>query len=159
MDIATLQSMLRQRDGEVAVLKEDNVAKQEELLHTLQSLQAAQKRAEDLRCQTASLTNQIDILREALRQRDGDVDIILGDMEQYKAVQNALEAREHECHRLQDIVTESTQQLAGLKHQLQTTVDEASMLRAALRERDTQVEELSVKVMRTDVPFLWKYVR
>jgi hypothetical protein len=88
VDVATLQSMLRQKEQELGVLREDNSAKQKELLHALELLQGAHKREGELRCQAQSLSNQLDLARDALQQSNNDVDTLQKEIEELGASDN-----------------------------------------------------------------------
>lgn len=88
VDVATLQSMLRQKEQELGVLREDNSAKQKELLHALELLQGAHKREGELRCQAQSLANQLDLARDALQQSNNDVDTLQKEIEELAATGN-----------------------------------------------------------------------
>lgn len=69
VDVATLQSMLRAKEKELGVLREDNAAKEGELMRALELLQGAHKREGELTRQVASLGGQLELAREELRER------------------------------------------------------------------------------------------
>ena len=87
MDMATLQSMLREREKELAVLREDNAAKESELLLALSSLSDASQRESQLQRKTQDLSEQLNLAQEELKNQ-GDME---EDMEKAVAERREME--------------------------------------------------------------------
>ena len=71
--------MLRRREDELHIMKEDSAAKEKELLHALELLQGAQQRESELRRQAQNLSNQLDLALDALEAAQKDPTTTLED--------------------------------------------------------------------------------
>ena len=142
VDVATLQSMLRQKEQELGVLREDNSAKQKELLHALELLQGANKREGELRCQAQSLSNQLDLARDALQQSNSDIDTLQKEIEELGAVENDDKARS--VLRAQLEATKAA--LAVARDDAEVFQNKAATLQSALKASEQQCSAINEKL-------------
>lgn len=144
--------MLRQKDDELVVLRQDNADKQEELVRTLRALHASQTAAQDARREAANLAGQLDIVREALAQagpgseEEEEEEELQSHVEKVRAAQAALAVREGECAALAAEVAGLGEALAEARSEAGARGECAAVLAATLRERDREVGEGRAKV-------------
>jgi len=145
VDVATLQSMLRQKEQELGVLREDNSAKQKELLHALELLQGAHKREGELRCQAHSLANQLDLARDALQQSNNDVDILQKEIEEMGAVDDAAVGDNAESALLAQLEAAKAA-LAGAREDAEIYKSKAATLESALKASEEEAINIQEKL-------------
>jgi chromosome segregation ATPase len=133
VDVSVMQAMLREKEGELAVWREDAGAKGRELIRALELLQAAQTRESELRCQAANLTGQLMIMQDALMQSEVDLD----DLEQQIAELNG-----------NSETVNSMTQLAQARADAERYASRAAALESALLESERRVQELEAKAGR-----------
>jgi hypothetical protein len=137
VDVATLQSMLRQKEQELGVLREDNSAKQKELLHALELLQGAHKREGELRCVAQSLSNQLDLARDALQQSNSDVDTLQKEIEELGAANNTILSDDAQSVLLLQLEAAKTS-LAVARDEAEYYKNKAATLESALKASEEQ---------------------
>ena len=145
-DLATLHSLLRQRDGEISVLQEDNGAKERELLHVLDLLQAAHTREGELRRQACNLAGQLDIMRDALQQTDGDLDALESAIAELG--EDAFGGDGTELPSARRDAQAGLEQLALAREEAEVHKSKAAVLGSALKAAEEKSSTLQVQVAR-----------
>jgi chromosome segregation ATPase len=145
VDVATLQSMLRQKEQELGVLREDNSAKQKELLHALELLQGAHKREHELRCTAQNLSNQLDLARDALQQSNSDIDSLQKEVEELAAVRNANLEEVAESALLEQLETAKAA-LAMARNDAELYKNKAATLQSALQASEEKYSTCQEKL-------------
>jgi hypothetical protein len=144
VDVATLKSMLRKTEEELGVLRLDNSVKQKELLRALDLLQGAHKREGELRCQSQSLSNQLDLARDALQQRDIDIDTLQKEIEELGANSQSISlGDEAQSVRQLEVVQRA---LAKAKDDAEVARCEAATLASALKSSEEQYNSSQEKL-------------
>lgn len=144
-------SVSQHKSNELVVLREDNAAKEKELLHALDLLQQAQMREEELRRQASNLSAQLQLLRSALEHSHGDVDILEKEIED-------IEELVLESHSILltpasgDSITSSSTSPSSIQHQLEVSMlkDEAKMLRTKAAMLESALKAKSAEKSHDD---------
>ena len=133
VDIATLQSMLRERDKELSILREDNGAKEKELLHALELLQGMHTREGELRRQAQNLAKELELARDALQQSNGDIDTMQKEMAAMGVEAPGSDFEDEGIDSMRAQVDELVGVLAIARHDAEMFQGRAAMLESALR--------------------------
>lgn len=147
VDVATLQSMLREREKDLAIYREDNAAKEKELLHALELLQGMHTRESELRRQAQNLAKELELARDALQQSNGDVDNLQKEIAAMGGEPLDKEFEQDELDLLRAEINELGGALAVARHEAEVFQDKAAMLESALRASEESNTALRDKVV------------
>lgn len=138
-----LASLLQKKDREIEILREDSLEKERELLHALDLLQNAHAREGELRRQACNLAAQVDIMRDAVLEKEGGDSLIDDDLEGMCSSPSAVQEHARIAARLEEALA----QLAVAREDVQVAEGSVSMLKSALGAAEETVEGLQKQIV------------